>query len=101
MVIPIGFNAARQIEILAILALCPKWFEFRKTYTKPFMVSVKSCVGTLKAGDVTPRDILGGMLGQRPHVYWRMWRPISLAEQAPDLWICGFCVTGIQKGIFG
>lgn len=56
----------RQIEILAILALCPNGLNLENLH-QALYGERKVSVGTLKAEMSQLRDILGGMLGSRPY----------------------------------
>ena len=56
----------RQIEILAILALCPQGLSLDNLH-QALYGERKVSIGTLKAEMSQLRDILGGMLGSRPY----------------------------------
>ena len=89
----------RQIEILAILVLCPNGLNLEKLH-QALYGERKVSIGTLKAEMSQLRDILGGMLGSRPY---RLLADVEadflLAEQALD---SGYVASALQvyKGVF-
>ena len=89
----------RQIEILAILVLCPNGLNLEKL-NQALYGERKVSIGTLKAEMSQLRDILGGMLGSRPY---RLLADVEadflLAEQALD---SGYVASALQlyKGVF-
>ena len=89
----------RQIEILAILVLCPNGLNLENLH-QALYGERKVSIGTLKAEMSQLRDILGGMLGSRPY---RLLADVEadflLAEQALD---SGYVASALQlyKGVF-
>ena len=89
----------RQIEILAILALCPQGLTL-DTLHQALYGERKVSVGTLKAEMSQLRDILGGMLGSRPYrLLVNVDADFLQAEQALD---AGYLETALKlyTGVF-
>ncbi len=89
----------RQIEILAILALCPNGLNLENLH-QALYGERKVSVGTLKAEMSQLRDILGGMLGSRPYrLLANVEADFLYVEQALD---SGYIASALQlyKGIF-
>ncbi|AUX87732.1 transcriptional regulator [Acinetobacter sp. ACNIH2] len=89
----------RQIEILAILALCPQGLTL-DTLHQALYGERKVSVGTLKAEMSQLRDILGGMLGSRPYrLLVNVDADFLQAEQALD---AGYLETALRlyTGVF-
>lgn len=89
----------RQIEILAILALCPQGLNLDNLH-QALYGERKISMGTLKAEMSQLRDVLGGMLGSRPYrLLAQVEADFLQAEQALD---AGYVETAIQacRGIF-
>jgi len=89
----------RQIEILAILALCHQGLTL-DTLHQALYGERKVSVGTLKAEMSQLRDILGGMLGSRPYrLLVNVDADFLQAEQALD---AGYLETALKlyTGVF-